>query len=84
MLLLSSHDFALVVLGLQNRTKMDRAVGSEKEAEENRLTMDRAVGSEKVCSEKERKQEFFSLKSATQKRLFDLISQTAHGVQASF
>ena len=26
----SSHDFALVVRGLPNRTKMDRAVGSEK------------------------------------------------------
>ncbi|KAK2351132.1 NADH dehydrogenase subunit [Trifolium repens] len=27
----SSHDFALVVRGLPNRTKMDRAVGSEKQ-----------------------------------------------------
>jgi hypothetical protein len=30
LLLLSSHDFALVVRGLPNRTKMDRAVGSDK------------------------------------------------------
>lgn len=67
LLLLSSHDFALVVHGLQNRTLMDRAVGSEK------------VCSEKEAEEK--RNSFPEAKVSDSERSGCFISQTAHGVQ---